>query len=76
MDESLPVQKDTKLLEQFRIYLNSLALTLFEFQSSNLLSEDESSENDIVLCRFCFNSDVSLMFMSLNQQNSTSMYRH
>ena len=70
------LQKDTKLIEQFKIYLNSISSTLFEFQSSNLLidDDDENNETNQVLNRFCFNSDISLMFMSMNRQNLTSTY--
>ena len=67
------VPKDEKLIEQFKNYLNSITLCLFEFQSTNILSDDDNShEISNVLNKFCFNSDVILMFMSMNRQNLTS----
>lgn len=73
-DELHLVPKDEKLIEQFKNYLNSISLCLFEFQSTNILSDDDDNEISNVLNRFCFNSDVILMFMSMNRQNLTSKF--
>lgn len=74
-EEILLALKDTKLIEKFKSYLNSISLCLFEFQSTNILSDDDDN-NEItnVLNRFCFSSDVILMFMSMNRQNLTSKF--